>query len=218
MNFFENILNFITDSNKRLSAKTAIVILTLLSVLVIDSVTGFSYYYNNQRKLDQLVSIKNILNDTTLTSETRHKLVVMQSKVFERKNIFDCSLSFLKNISLSSSKNNQTTIKNKDSIIRNDIWFLISTSGFYILVTILVVPIMLFTDKNTPFWKLLASIIMFVIIMFFTSWFMYWLLDKIIPDDLFGSWTWNYIINSVIQVGLVAGMYFATKTMNKINA
>ena len=217
MNFLENILNFITDSNKRLSAKTAIVILTLLSVIVIDNVTGFSYYYNNQRKLDQLESIKNLLKDTTLTTETKQKLTVIQSKVFERKNIFDYSLSFFRNISLTSSKNNQTTIKSKGSIIRNDIWFLMSTSGFYILVTILVVPILLFTDKKTPFWKLLASMIMFVIVMFFSSWFMYWLLDKIIPDELFGSWTWNYIINFIIQVGLVAGMYFATKTMNKIS-
>jgi hypothetical protein len=218
MDFIDKILNFITDSNRRLSSKAAIGILALISVVVIDNVTGFSYYYNKNRQLEQLESIKILLSDSTLTTETRQKLVVLESHVLDRKSIMDYSLSFFKNISLTSSKPSQNTINNNGKIIRNNIWFLLSTSGVYILTTIFVVPVLFITDRKTPFWKLLASMIVFVVVMFFTSWFNYWLFDKIIPDKLWGSWTWNYIINFLLQIGLLIGLYSATTIMNKSNA
>jgi len=71
----------------------------------------------------------------------------------------------------------------------------------------------LLLDKKTPFLKLLASLIIFSLVMIFTSWFNYWLFDKIIPDEIFGSWTWNYIINFIIQIGLIVGLYYASKTL-----
>lgn|SRR5690554_3194834 len=218
MDFIDKILNYITDSNRRLSSKAAIGILALMSIIVIDNITGFSYYYNKNRQLEQLETIKILLSDSTLTSETRQKLIVLETHVLERKSIIDYSLTFLKNISLTNSKQSEATKNNNGKIIRNNIWFLMSTSGIYILTTILVVPVFLFMDKKTPFLKLLASMIVFVIVMFFTSWFNYWLFDKIIPDRLWGNWTWNYIINFILQVGLMIGLYSATTIMNKTNA
>jgi len=218
MDFIDKILNYITDSNRRLSSKAAIGILALMSIIVIDNITGFSYYYNKNRQLEQLETIKILLSDSTLTSETRQKLIVLETHVLERKSIIDYSLTFLKNISLTNSKQSEATKNNNGKIIRNNIWFLMSTSGIYILTTILVVLVFLFMDKKTPFLKLLASMIVFVIVMFFTSWFNYWLFDKIIPDRLWGNWTWNYIINFILQVGLMIGLYSATTIMNKTNA
>lgn len=218
MDFIDKILNFITDRNRRLSSKAAIGILALMSVVVLDNVTGFSYYYNKNRQLEQLETIKILLSDSTLTVETRQKLVVLESHVLDRKSIIDYSLSFFKNISLTSSKQSQDTINNNPKIIRNNIWFLLSTSGIYILTTIFVVPVFLITDRKTPFWKLFASMLIFTIVMFVTSWFFYWLFDNILPDRLFGSWTWNYIVNFILQIGLIIGMYFATTTINKSNA
>ena len=165
MDFIYKFLNFITDSNRRLSSKAAIVILLLVSVVVLDNVTGFSYYYNKNRQLEQLEAIKILLSDSTLTTETRQKLVVLESHVLDRKSIIDYSLSFLKNISLASSKQSQNTINNNPKIIRNNIWFLLSTSGIYILTTILVVPVLFITDRKTPFWKLFASMLIFTIVL-----------------------------------------------------
>lgn len=216
MAFYENIFDFITDRSKRLSTRATVIILTIFCIVLVDNITGFSHYYNKQRQLDQLNSISVLLNDTLLSNETKKELVELEKQTFKRKNIIDYSLTFINNISWTS----QTSTKAKNEIIieRNEIWFLVSSSGLYIIVTIFVVPVILLTDKKTPFFKLIASMIMFVIVMFFTCWFNYWLFDIIIPKKVFGSWTWNYILNFVLQIGLIIGLIFATNTMNKTNA
>lgn len=222
MTFYEHILSFITDGTKRLSTRATVVILTLTCILLLDNIFGVSFYFNKQRQLDQLKSITTLRKDTTLTADTRAKLFELERQTLDRKTIIDYSLSFFQNISWTSSKTSQNTTNNNANPnpvpIRNDFWFLISASGLYILVTIFVVPVLLLTDKKTPFLKLIASMIVFIIVMFFTSWFNFWLFDKIIPDQVFGSWTWNYVINFAIQIGLILGLTFATKTMNKQNA
>jgi hypothetical protein len=58
---------------------------------------------------------------------------------------------------------------------------------------------------------------MLVLIMAFTSWFNYWLFGKIIPNKLFGSWTWNYIVNVMIQIGLIFG-YLAIDKYSKTHS
>ncbi|OWP32585.1 hypothetical protein CBG53_03795 [Porphyromonas gingivalis] len=215
MDFLNNILSFITDSNKRLSVKTVVVILTLLSVFLVDNVTGFSFYHSNQRKLDQLESIQNLLKDTTLTTDVRHKLSLMQSRVFERENVFEYLLSFFKNKYFRSSGNEQAIIEGEGDNARNDFLFLLSTSGFYMLFAFLLIIIIFFTGKDTSFWVSLFSVILLSIIMFLIIFSMYWLLGKIIPDELFGSWTWNYIVNLFVQIVSLIGIYFLTKTNNK---
>jgi hypothetical protein len=218
MIFIDNILNFITDTKKRLSTRATIFILSVLAIFIIDNVIGFSHHYNNQKKLDQLKTISELLDRPNLTENTKKELKLLESETFERQNILNYSLSFLKNIASTDNKQSQNITKTETSTIRSNVWFLISSSGLYILVTILVVPVLLLTDRKTPFLKLLASMIMFGLVMFFTSWFNYWLFDKIIPDELFGSWTWNYIANFILQIGLILGLLFATKTIEKTTA
>jgi len=217
MNFFEHILNFITDRSKRLSTRATVSILSLVFILLIDNIFGVSFYYNKQRQLDQLQSVSLLLKDSTLSNETHSELVLLEKQALNRKSIVDYSLSFLQNISWTSSKQSQNTINNNAKPIRNNFWFLISASGLYILVTIFVLPVLLLTDRKTPFLKLFASMVMFVIVMIFTSWFNYWLFDKLIPDRLFGSWIWNYIVNFIVQIGLIVGLYSATQIMNKVS-
>lgn len=211
MNFFEHILNFITDKSKRISARATIIIIALACILLVDNIFGFSFYYKQQRQLDQLKTVTALLKDTTLTRETRATLLSIEKHTFERKTIIDYFSSFLKNISFKSSRQSQNNININANPIRNNFWFLFSASGIYIIVTILVVPVLLFADKKTPFLKLIATLLLFVFVMTFTAWFNYWLFDKLIPDYLFGSWTWNYIANFLLQVGLMLGLYFATK-------
>lgn len=213
MSLYENIFGFITDRSKRLSTRATAIILTVFTLALVDNIIGFSYYFNKQRQLDQLKSISILLNNSVLSKETKNELIELEKQTFKRKNIIDHSISFINNISWTNKTS--TKYKNNISTERNNIWFLFSVSGLYILTTLAVIPVVFITDKKTPFFKLLASMIMFVIVMFFSSWFNYWLFDKIIPDKIFGSWTWNYIINFAIQIGLVIGLVFATNTMNK---
>ncbi len=211
MNFLEHILNFITDRSKRLSARATVIIIALACILLVDNISGFSFYYKTQRQIDQLKSVTVLLKDSTLTPETRANLKFIEQHTFDRRTIIDHFSSFLKRISFTISRQSQNTINIDAEPIRNNFWFLFSASGIYIVVAILVVPVLLFTDKKTPFLKLIATLILFVFVIIFTAWFNYWLFDKLIPDYLFGSWIWNYIANFLLQIGLMSGLYFATK-------
>lgn len=197
MNYIENILGFITDNSKRLSTRAIIIILSFLAILFIDNVLGFSYYYNKQRQLGQLQSISILLKDTTLSPEIRTDLINLQNETLERKSIVDRTLLFIKHFSWSKSNSEELKTNNE----RSDLWLLISSSGFYILIFILMVPILLIVDKKTPFLKIIATIIMLFIIFGILSVFNYWLFDLLLPDKIFGSWNWNYFFNVVLQIG-----------------
>lgn len=217
MNFFEHILNFITDRSKRLSTRATVSILTIVCILLVDNIFGFSFYYNKQRQLSQLQSVSLLLKDSTLSNETHSKLVLLEKQALNRKSIIDHSLSFLHNMSWTSSRQDQNLTDGNVKTLRNNFWFLISSSGLYILATIFIVPVILLTDKKTPFLKLFASMVLFIVVMIFTSWFNYWLFDKVIPNRLFGSWIWNYIVNFAVQIGLILGLYSSTQIMNKVS-
>lgn len=202
MSVIDKILTYVTDSKKRLSSRATIIILSLVLMLFIDNIIGFSEHYNTSRELERLESITKLLKDNNLRDETKDKLLKLEKETLSRKNIIDYSVEFISSISWNSSKNK---ITDKRLEGRSNFWFLISSSGFYILATLFVAPILLFLDKETPTFSLIATVVTFVVIMIFTSWFNYWLFGKIIPDKLFGSWIWNYVANIVVQLGLVFG-------------
>ena len=217
MAFYDKIFEFITNKSNSLSAKATIVILTLFIIVIADNIIGFSYYYNKEKQLEQLKSVTFLLKENSISSENRKKLINLEIETLNRKNIIDyLSLSF-DSISFTNSTTSKKTINNKDGIVRDDFWFLISTSGIYMLITILILPILLLTDRKTPFLKLVATLLIFSLVMVITSWFNYWLFDKIIPNHLFGSWVFNYILNFILQISLMYGLYWATNNINKIN-
>ena len=209
-------MTFITDKSKRLSARAAIFIICVLLILLADNIVGFSYYYNKERQLEQLKSVTDLLKDPAVDAQTRRKLLSLQREFLNRKDVIDHISGIGHNISISSDQTVSPT-ENKALESRNFYWFLFSTSGIYILVTVILLPILLLFDRNTPFLQLLLMEIIFGIVMFFTAWFNYWLFDKIIPYKLFGSWTWNYIVNFILQIILMIGLYWTTKKIESIN-
>ena len=212
MAFFENILDFVTDKSKRLSSRATIVIISILMILLADNIIGFSYYYNKERQIEQLINVTELLKDPSIDSELRSELLILQKQSFKRENVIDKSLSFINSIS------NTETVNGKDNNInpRNNYLYLASTSGLYILIALFVVPVLLLTTRNIPFLQLIAMLLVFLVIMFFTSWFNYWLFEKIIPSEVFGSWTWNYIINFMLQIVLGIGLYWTSTKFEKL--
>jgi len=196
------ILGFITDSNKRLSSRATVFLLSLMLLVLGDNITGFSSYYNKSRQLEQLSLITELLKEPNISLETRNRLIELEENTLKRKNILDHFFSFVKSISWKSAENSINEISDSEDK-KNNLWFLFSSSGIYILVALVLIPVMIFTDKETPFLTLIATIFLFLIIMFFASWFNFWLFDKIIPNRIFGSWKWNYAFNFIIQILLI---------------
>jgi hypothetical protein len=211
MSFFDNITSFITDRGQRLSVRATVLIITLALIIFADNVCGFSYYYNRQRQLEQLQSIAALLKDSSISLRTKENLRYLETQTLIRRNILDKSMTFAKNLSTIGRKLDSSDKKALLKTERNEIVFFISTSGIYALVLILAVPIIFFTDKKTPFFKLVASLFLSAVIMAFTCWFNYWMIDLLLPYKIWGSWTWNYIMNVLIQLGLLIGLWWALK-------
>ncbi len=214
MSYIDNILSYITDSKKRLSSRAAIIVLIIVTIFLFDNIFGFSEYFNNGRQLDQLKSISILLKDSTIKGDVRLDLISMQSKTLKRKNLIDNTIDFFESLSVSNQKKNVSAITSKQTPIsqRNNLWFLFSSSGLYIIVGILLIPVMLITDKTTPILKLIATLIMMAIIFTFGAWFNYWLFDLFLHDKVFGSWVWNYLFSFILQIVFVlGGMVVSTK-------
>ncbi len=209
--YIDTILNYVTDNKKRLSSRAAIVVLVFAAVFLFDNIFGFSEYYNNARQLDQLKTITLLLKDTSIKGEIRSDLLKMEAKTLKRKSIVDKTVDFFKSLSFSSDKENvKSTPYNTNG--RSNLWFFLSSSCIYIIVGLLLIPVMLITDKTTPILKLIAILIMMIVIFTFGAWFNYWLFDLILPDKIFGSWVWNYIFNFILQIVLLlAGFVVSDK-------
>ncbi len=213
MAFYENILGFLTDRTQRIPTRATIFVLSVFIIILADNIIGFSHYYNKTRQLDQLEKVTTLLKDSTLNPTVRKDLTVLQQESLNRKTFIDYCNDFLNKIVDSNPK--KSVIRN--GVQRNEYWFIVSTSGIYIIITVLLVPVLLLTARTIPFLQLITMLLIFVTVMFFTSWFNYWLFDKIIPDELFGSWTWNYVINILLQILLFFGLYWTTQRIESIN-
>jgi hypothetical protein len=212
--FYEHVFEFITDRSKRLSARATIVVLSVVLILLLDNMLGFSYYYRKQKQLDILEKATVLLKDSTITGDVRNRLVQLQIQSLNKNNVIENLGIFIRQLFISSKKGNNS-LDTKST--RNNFWFLFSASGIYILLTVILIPLVLIARKKTPFFRILAMCFIFLFIMIFTIWFNYWLMDKIFPDKLFGNWLWNYIANFLMQIALIIGLLWLSYTIEKGN-
>ena len=209
MGYIDSLINLVTDRARPLSSRATYTILIILLVLIADNLIGFSYYYNNDKKLDQLKSISVLLKDTTLPADTRGQLLNMEKEIGSRQNLKDYCFSFLKNISWTSSKNKQSTNVNNVKLSRNNFWQVITSGGFFILTILVFVPIIFITDKRTPFLQKIFAMFLIAILMVAAAWFYSWLFSLI--PKIGKTWTWNYILNVVLQVLLILMFLYVDK-------
>jgi hypothetical protein len=213
MSYIDSIINLVTDKARPLSSRATYTIIIVLLVIVADNLIGFSYYYTNDKKLDQLKSISILLKDTTLPADTRVQLLNMETEIISRQNVKDYFFSFLKNISWTSSKNKQSANANNPNPIRDNFWQTITSGGFFILTVLIFVPIIFITDKRTPLLQKIFTIFLIAILMVAAAWFYTWLFSLI---PMIGkTWTWNYILNVVLQILLILMFIYVDKYSKK---
>jgi len=197
MSIIQPIVDFVTNPQKATSTKVSICILIVLFILLMNNLFVFLYYHEKKNQLNQLQSITTLLNDPNLSSTTKEELKQLEHSTLKRLTIVDHSIVFFDKIK-------EGTVRGA----RNEFLFLISSSGFYIITVFLIlmgflsnIPSSALLFKNLPI--LISTVTIYLIMI----WLFYTLFDIIIPDKVFGSWTWNYIINFVLQIGLLIVVY-----------
>ena len=219
MSYFEAFLNFISDERIRFSSKTLIVIFSLATIFLVDNILGFSYYYSTGKKIENVLALNRIINDTTTDSDTKIIAKTLRTDLMTRKNIINQSVLFFRNIKLTNSKTDQTrpTIaaeKTKDSIIRNNFWFHLSSSGLFYLLGITLLPFMFFMNPYESLIQRIATSIFTTLMFMSFGLVFYWICD-FIPQLYFKTWIWNYLLNFVLQIVPVSSIIIYGNKMGK---
>lgn len=207
MSFVDHFTEFFFNKEKRLSSKAALGVFVILSVFVVDNILGFSYFYSTENKIASVQKLNLLLKDPSTDSITREFAKELRSKVMSRENIVAKTIYFFGNIRFSSSKKggSKTEADNKISE-RSNFWFIGTSSGFYFLFAIIMIPAMLVTDKKTSFSQRLATGILATILLVIVGLFFSWVCD-FIPQISKRTWIWNYLLNLLLQISFI-GLLF----------
>lgn len=212
MSYLDHFSEFLFDERRRLSSKAAVVLFIILAILFVDNILGFSHAYTADKKIEQVQKLNAILKDPTIDSTTKSFALSQRSDIIRRQNIINQVLSLFRGKSNNSIKhqtsNPPANAKPNDVSIKNNFWFNTTAGGIYFLCAIIMLPIMLFTDKNTSFPQRLATGITFTIVFVLFGLFFIWMLD-FIPQLSKTTWVWNYIINFLIQIGILTLLVIA---------
>ena len=198
-------VKFITDKTKSIPLRAMVVFLLLITLPLINNLTGYIYFNYEAKKLEQLKSITELLNDTTLQTNTVEKLRELETETINKKKLLD--YLFISNDEKGINKNE-----------RNNFLFLLSSSGIYILSILAMGILLLFIDNETIIWT--RKIVMFITFSFLVSLFvvfLYWLMGLLIPDKIHGNWNWNYLINLIAQILFIVGLYLPARIINNVS-
>jgi hypothetical protein len=223
MDLFDSIFKFFTDSNKKFSHKTILVLFSIFIIIVLDNVLSFSYYYNNEKKISQIESINNIVKDSSITIKEKNSLIFLRNNIISHKtwkdNIWDffTTIEFKDDLKSSTEVNNSSKkdieIKKINNTVRNYYIHFITSSWIFLLV-ILIFSIVGFSDKNTSFLTALM-IILFFITPF--SLFLGWIFAKIFSfiPIIQNNPIYNYILNFVLSFVIILIFGFLINRIKK---
>ncbi len=203
MGAFDSIVAYITDKERRLSTKTYVTIIFLTLIIILDNIIGLSYHYSVDKKLNEIQLVGQILKDTTLENNTRSELIALRQELLNKKYFYDYITDGINSL---YKKDHLTQIENLIKNVpspRNNIWFLISASGVFLLLYLLVIIVFPFTDKNNSVGQKIAIEILLIVFGAINTWLLYWLFGFI--PKLGDTWTYNYVLNFIIQLLLFTG-------------
>lgn len=207
MKIIEYCLDFLFNANKTLSSKALVLIFSVLAIFLIDNILGFSYYYDSDRKIDEVKKLNSIIADPQIDSTTRQFALNLRTEIITRENCINNSLNFFKGIKWSSPDPVPVipqSIPIIEKVERNNFLFHLTAGGIYYLFGGIMVFVMIFIDKYSPLLQRIGSGIIVGIVLWMYGMFSSWLFD-FIPQVSKSTWAWNYLINLGIQITLLVG-------------
>ena len=204
MNIIESIIAFITTPVHTLSSKFTVFLVCIILCLLIDNLTGFTLYYNLDRKIDELQKISAIINNPTNDSITKLYAVRLRGEVTNRKTVVEI-------LSQSLADTRKKSFVNSNE--QNNIFFWLSVCYITVFIFFRDSFRILIRKDRTPLFKL-AEIIVSAFLWFLLMMFVIWVF-RLIPQISPNTWVWNYFLNMVIMAAFVIFLsYTAPKKSN----
>jgi hypothetical protein len=187
-------------------------------VVLIDNTLSFSYYYNTGNKIEQVLSINQVLADSSLKNNDKQNLITLREQIINRKTWIEKFWGIIPNINFKKSNliNNADNLK-EDKVEARDryyIWHFISSS-WVVLIVIIVIPFVGIFDKKTPLLHAIGTLIILEPLLFGIA----WLFAKVFSyiPVLFNNYIYNYLLNAILclVVFLVIGWLNRNNVKNK---
>jgi hypothetical protein len=212
--FINAILNFLSDNNKNFISKALLIILGLALIILIDNITGFSFHYNTEKKIEEIERL-NVLEKNVTDSVMKTYIINTRNTIINKRNFQDyLSSSFNRTATINTTINtDEQTINdtNKSSNIKSNYIFYLSAGGLYFLLAILgsMLSIILGDNKIHISQRIATAIMLLVIIPIFGILLI--LLSELIPKLSPTTWFWNYLVNLILQLSSFGFMIYASQ-------
>lgn len=201
INSIGKLIDYFTNQNYKLAEKFVVTFSILLILLLINNLTGFTYYYSVGKKIELIKELDESIYNNKSDSITMNFALDLKKEIIDEKNLSDRFSNFISNINLS---------KYGKKIQKNKLLFNLSSSGLWYLLIIIIIPLSFLNGLNTPFnEKVIGAIIMGLLLSFF-AW-IYYIVFSLIPI-INNNWTYNYIINLLLQI---SSFYLFSKLSKK---
>jgi len=163
MELITTILNFFTDSTKRLTARAMTFFALLIVLWVIDNTFSFTYYYSLDKKLSYIEKIDKIIADSSTNKLDSTYLLQQKSDIIKHKSAKDKAWEFISsdNYNFFRKKNNQSTENGNIKPI-----FQFITASFPLIIIMIILPFVAYLDKSLTFAKATITVIIIEIILY----------------------------------------------------
>jgi len=211
MEILKDLFAFLTDTNKHFSTRAAIFFALFIGLLLADNLFGFTYYYNISNKIEKAASINKLIGDSSISLNNKMLLISMRNEVLSRETVIETverKASFMYNkLKANASNDKENSLPNQQPERRNmparsGFWFVISSSGIYIIFTLITIPFILVSSVRTSdYFNFLLGSIAALGAFYGMAAFNYYVFGLI--PLIGGNWVWNYLINFILQVTIL---------------
>jgi len=206
LELLNSLFKFFTDKSQRLSRKALLIIGGIMLLILIDNTLSFSYYYNTEKRLEQIKEINEILNDSTLSNDETTILKKLRSDLIIRKTWKDHTYRIISQIEFKSDSSEITDNKENDKQNERSYFWHFLSSGWVFIFIMIVMPFIGLADKKTSLGTTIGILLVIEPLFLVMAWgfakaFSY------IPI-LFGNPIVNYFLNVILSFILI---YILTK-------
>lgn len=222
MNYYDQFAEWLFSPETSPMQKAALIITIVAASVLLNDVFGFTFYYNTQRKVTQISQLTALIKDPATDARSREQAVILREKIFHREPWLS---AFFERLNLSGNfpssqdmYHKKNAPSSKDAIlsscsIRNDLVYVISTAGIYLIFLLQTFFTAIFTTKSYRGKDPVSSYFVFSLPFLIVAISCYAFLGFI--SRIFSIEKWNYLLNMVIQIVSLVLMMKAIRRAQK---
>lgn len=209
--FLSNITTWYVDKNQAIGHKAALIIIIIGIALLVDNLCGFSFFYSNSKKIEQISEIEKVKNTYKSNVHLQTQLTQLEDRILQRKDIRQIAMSYVNRyrIPTFSGTNPQQAESSSKLAGRRSIFWHTLTSSFVFVLFLLLLPFATFSQAtNNLSEKVIGFVVAFFsigVVVFLNSYLL-----SLVPVIIDYVWM-NYLINIFLHLFSIYLMYKISK-------